>query len=150
MNLCIDRKLVGMETRVKNVVSSLETGFDDVRMVGINGMGDGGKTTLARAVFNHISTLFEGKSFVENVREVSKGSLYGLKELQKKILSDVLNDQSIVEKGISNLENMMKTMMRSRKVLVVLDDVDDVEQLEALAGEVTWFKPGSRIIIETN
>ncbi|KAF5788959.1 putative P-loop containing nucleoside triphosphate hydrolase [Helianthus annuus] len=149
MNLCIDRKLVGMETRVKNVVSSLETGFDDVRMVGIKGMGGGGKTTLARAVFNHISTLFEGKSFVENVREVSKGSLFGLKELQKKVLSDVLNDQSIVEKGISNLENMMKTMMRSRKVLVVLDDVDDVEQLEALAGELTWFKPGSRIIITT-
>uniref|UniRef100_A0A251TR76 Putative NB-ARC n=1 Tax=Helianthus annuus TaxID=4232 RepID=A0A251TR76_HELAN len=39
--------------------------------------------------------------------------------------------------------------MPHRKVLVVLDDVDDIDQLEALAGEPTWFKPGSRIIITT-
>ncbi|KAM0008704.1 putative P-loop containing nucleoside triphosphate hydrolase, leucine-rich repeat domain superfamily [Helianthus debilis subsp. tardiflorus] len=40
-------------------------------------------------------------------------------------------------------------MMYSRKVLLVLDDVDDIGQLEALAGEPTWFKRGSRIIITT-
>ncbi|MFS7965789.1 putative 17-beta-estradiol 17-dehydrogenase [Helianthus anomalus] len=39
--------------------------------------------------------------------------------------------------------------MYSRKVLLVLDDVDDIGQLEALAGEPTWFKRGSRIIITT-
>ncbi|XP_076925657.1 toll/interleukin-1 receptor-like protein [Bidens hawaiensis] len=68
INSSIDAKLVGMETRVKNVVSSLESGYDDVRMIGIKGMGGGGKTTLARAVFDLISIWFEGKSFVENVR----------------------------------------------------------------------------------
>ncbi|KAF5788998.1 putative P-loop containing nucleoside triphosphate hydrolase, leucine-rich repeat domain superfamily [Helianthus annuus] len=31
----------------------------------------------------------------------------------------------------------------------ILDDVDDIDQLEALAGEPTWFKPGSKIIITT-
>ncbi|KAJ0532159.1 putative TIR domain, P-loop containing nucleoside triphosphate hydrolase [Helianthus annuus] len=103
INLSIDRKLVGMETR----------------------------------------------SFVEDVREVSKGSLYGLKDLQKQILSSVLNDQTIVVAGVSDGKSMMKRMMPNRKVLVVLDDVDDIDQLEALAGEPTWFKPGSRIIITT-
>ncbi|KAD0670009.1 hypothetical protein E3N88_43899 [Mikania micrantha] len=29
------------------------------------------------------------------------------------------------------------------------DDVDDISQLEALAGNPNWFKPGSRIIITT-
>ncbi|CAI9282570.1 unnamed protein product [Lactuca saligna] len=54
----IDEKLVGMKSRVKEVVSSLGTGFD-VLMIGIKGMGGGGKTTLARAVFDQISSQFE-------------------------------------------------------------------------------------------
>ncbi|GJX69848.1 Toll/interleukin-1 receptor domain-containing protein [Tanacetum coccineum] len=53
------------------------------------------KTTLARAVFDQISIHFEGKSFVENVKEVSKASLLGLKKLQKQIVSNVLNKQDI-------------------------------------------------------
>ncbi|KAI3670986.1 hypothetical protein L1987_87632 [Smallanthus sonchifolius] len=147
INVSVDGKLVGMETRIKNVVSSLDTGSDDVRMIGIRGMGGGGKTTLARAIFNHISTSFESKSFVENVREVSKGS--GLKELQKQILSAVLNDKTIDVTSVLDGKDMMKERMRSRKVLLVLDDLDDIEQLEALSCDLTWFKPGSRIIITT-
>ncbi|KAJ0751780.1 putative TIR domain, P-loop containing nucleoside triphosphate hydrolase [Helianthus annuus] len=143
----VDEKLIGMETRVKHVVSSLENGSDDVRIIGIKGIGGGGKTTLARAVFDHISVWFEGKSFVENVREASKGS--GLKKLQKQVLKDVLNDGGIDVTSVSEGKNMMKKMMGSRKVLVVLDDVDDIEQLEALAGDRTWFKAGSTIIITT-
>ncbi|XP_035833237.1 TMV resistance protein N-like [Helianthus annuus] len=149
IDLSVNRKLVGMETRVKGIISSLELDLNDVRMIGIKGIGGGGKTTLARAVFDHISVRFEGKSFVEDVREVSKGSLYGLKDLQKQILSSVLNDQTIVVAGVSDGKRMMKRMMPHRKVLVVLDDVDDIDQLEALAGEPTWFKSGSRIIITT-
>ncbi|XP_076932777.1 TMV resistance protein N-like [Bidens hawaiensis] len=149
INSSIDEKLVGMETRVKRVISSLQTGSDDVRMIGIKGMGGGGKTTLARAVFDLTSVWFEGVSFVENVREVSKGSSTGLKKLQKQVLKDVLADQNIDVTSVSDGKNKMKRMMPGRKALVVLDDVDDIEQLDALAGELTWFKPGSRIIITT-
>nr|KAJ0210123.1 hypothetical protein LSAT_V11C400215360 [Lactuca sativa] len=145
----IDEKFVGMETRIKDVISSLGTGFNDVRMIGIKGMGGGGKTTLARAVFDQISFQFEGKSFVENVREASNASLFGLKSLQNQILSDVTNDRGVNISNVYEGVHIMKRTMRDRKVLVVLDDVDHIDQLEALAGELNWFKPGSRIIITT-
>lgn len=138
-----------METRVDEVISSLEPGVGDVRMLGIWGMGGAGKTTLARAIFDQISIQFEGESFIENVREVSKASSAGLKELQKQVLSNVLKGQNIEVSGVSDGKRMMQRRMRGRKVLVVLDDVDHKDQLEALAGDFNWFEPGSRIIITT-
>ncbi|XP_023741578.2 disease resistance protein RPV1 [Lactuca sativa] len=143
INVRIDENLVGMKARINNIVSSLGTAPDDVSMIGIWGIGGGGKTTLARAIFNTISFQFEGKSFIENVREVSNASLSGLKSLQKQILSDVLNDQGINVSSENEGENMMWRMMRGRKVLLVLDDVDCMEQLQALAGDPSWFKPGN-------
>ncbi|KAM7469109.1 hypothetical protein LguiA_007292 [Lonicera macranthoides] len=44
---------------------------------------------------------------------------------------------------------LMKTRLRSRRVLLVLDDVDSSVQLEALAGGHEWFGPASRTIITT-
>ncbi|PWA78263.1 toll/interleukin-1 receptor (TIR) domain-containing protein [Artemisia annua] len=149
INSSIDGNLIGMETRVNEILSSLEPGVGDVRMLGIWGMGGAGKTTLARAIFDQISIQFEGESFIENVREVSKASSTGLKKLQKQLLSDVLKDQNIKVSSVSGGKSMMQKMMRGRKVLVVLDDVDHKDQLEALAGDRNWFKPGSRIIITT-
>ncbi|KAL9860967.1 putative TIR domain, P-loop containing nucleoside triphosphate hydrolase [Arabidopsis thaliana] len=35
------------------------------------------------------------------------------------------------------------------EVLIILDDVNHIKQLEALANETTWFGPGSRIIVTT-
>lgn len=148
INFGFDEKLVGMETRVKDVVSSLEVGTDEVRMIGIKGMGGAGKTTTARAVFDNLSNDFEAISFVENVREVSKASVFGLKNLQERILSKVLKELVTLD-SVTDGKIMMKERMRGIKVLLVLDDVDDIEQLEALAGGPNWFKPGSRIIVTT-
>nr|GFD46554.1 Toll/interleukin-1 receptor (TIR) domain-containing protein [Tanacetum cinerariifolium] len=103
----------------------------------------------ARAIFDQISIQFDGESFIENVREVSKASSEGLKRLQKQVLSDVLKDQNIEVSSVSAGKSMMQRRMRGIKVLVVLDDVDHKDQLEALAGDCKWFMPGSRIIITT-
>jgi hypothetical protein len=50
------------------------------------------------------------------------------------------------KKGIS----MMRERLYQKKVLLVLDDVDKMEQLQAtIAGSSDWFGPGSRVIITT-
>ncbi|KAJ0896090.1 putative P-loop containing nucleoside triphosphate hydrolase [Helianthus annuus] len=72
-----------------------------------------------------------------------------MEKLQEKFLKLVLKTKDI-EVG-SELEgrSMIERKLRSKRVLVVLDDVDDVKQLEELAGAHDWFGEGSRIIITT-
>ena len=44
---------------------------------------------------------------------------------------------------------MIKDRLCCKKVLLVLDDIDKLRQLEALANDHNWFGLGSRIIITT-
>ena len=48
-----------------------------------------------------------------------------------------------VSMGIS----VIQSRLRNKKFLIVLDDVDEIEQLEALVGKCYWFGLGSRIIV---
>ncbi|CAH1439295.1 unnamed protein product, partial [Lactuca virosa] len=147
IRLSNDENLIGMESRMRDLESSLEIGLNnDVIMIGIKGMGGIGKTTLAKAIFDKVSFQFEGISFVENVREASK-TPRGLLSLQQQVLSDVLKDGN--KHNSHDGKFMMETRLRFKKVLLVLDDVDRKEQLEELAGALNWFKDGSRIIITT-
>ena len=43
--------------------------------------------------------------------------------------------------------NIIGNRLHGKKALIVLDDVEDQKQLEALARNLDWFGPGSRIII---
>ncbi|KAL7607073.1 hypothetical protein Lser_V15G15870 [Lactuca serriola] len=143
-----DENLIGMHHRVQDVESSLQIdNLNVVRMIGIKGMGGSGKTTLARSIFDKVSTQFDGISFVENVREVSK--VHGLQSLQKQIISDILHYQGYIVNSVHDGRKMLSERLCYKKVLVVLDDVDHISQLEALGGATKWFKLGSRIIITT-
>ncbi|CAL5347747.1 unnamed protein product [Camellia sinensis] len=98
---------VGIDSRVEHINLLLSSGSDDVRMIGIYGLGVIGKTTIAKAVCS---------------KNLKIGS---------------------VDRGV----NLMKERLHSKKVLIVLDDVDQSSQLNNLAGNRDWFGLGSRIII---
>lgn len=49
---------------------------------------------------------------------------------------------------ISHL-NVIYERLGNQKVLIILDDVDHLEQLDALARDISWFGHGSRIIVTT-
>ena len=140
---------VGIESRVQDINLLLSIGRNDIRMVGILGVGGIGKTTIAKAIYNLIAHQFEGSCFLSNVRESSKKEV-GLVQLQETLLSKILRDARSskvgnVDRGI----NVIKHRLCSKKVLLILDDVDHLFQLEALAGKCDWFGLGSRIIITT-
>ncbi|CAL2257424.1 unnamed protein product [Prunus armeniaca] len=137
---------VGMQVQVMNKL--LDLGENDVRMVGVWGTGGIGKTTITKAVYNLIAREFEGCCFLANVRECSM-SHGGLAKLQKTLLFEILRVEKLEVTNVDKGVTMIKEWLRRRKVLLVLDDVDDMEQLHKLVGACDWFGVGSRIIITT-
>ncbi|XP_057991709.1 disease resistance protein RPV1-like [Hevea brasiliensis] len=131
-----DTKLIGIKSRVEKVECLLK----DKQVVGILGIGGVGKTTIALEVFRRNKNQFNGHYFVENVREtmIKKSS----KSARKKIICELLRD-----KHIDDLNDHVCKRLKSMKVLIVFDDIEDRNHLKDLAGECHLYGEGSRIII---
>ncbi|XP_048423302.1 disease resistance protein RPV1-like [Pyrus x bretschneideri] len=145
--LHVAKHIVGINSRIQDIISYLSSGgSNDVLMVGIWGMGGLGKTTAAKAIYNQIHPQFEFKSFLADVCDAT--SKHDLVDLQKRLISNILKKKheiSCVDEGIG----LIKQQFRHRKILVIVDNIDKVEQLDAIVGSHDWFGPGSRIIITT-
>ncbi|CAH1431541.1 unnamed protein product [Lactuca virosa] len=144
----VDDNLVGVEAPMQGLISKLQIGFGGKRMIGIWGVWGGGKTTLASCIYDKISSKFDGCCFLKNIQEESSNK-NGLTKLQAEILCGVLKLKQLKLKRVEEGRRMIKDRLQHRKVLIVLDDVDNLEHLEELAGSRDWFGEGSRVIITT-
>ncbi|KEH29794.1 NB-ARC domain protein [Medicago truncatula] len=71
-----------------------------------------------------------------------------LKHLQEELLLKTLS-LKIKLGGVSEGIPYIKERLHTKKILLILDDVHNLEQLHALAGGRDWFGCGSRVIITT-
>ncbi|CAL5398885.1 unnamed protein product [Camellia sinensis] len=138
---------VGLNSRVEELMKLLDVKSSRVQVLGFHGMGGVGKTTLAKALYNKLVSHFEHRSFISNVRETSMQQ-NGLLSLQRKLLGDLLGNASLVN-DVNAGKKAIRGILHEKRVLVVLDDVDNVSQLGVLAARSEWFYEGSRIIITT-
>ncbi|XP_057994734.1 disease resistance protein RPV1 [Hevea brasiliensis] len=132
---------VGIESSIEQIQSLLCTESEEVRFVGIWGMGGIGKSTCAEILYHRISYKFNGCCFLANVRETLRKA--DSISLLKTILSKVLEDRDIDIETPSVLPASIVHKLRRKKVLIVLDDVNE----DSLVVNGNWFGPGSRIIM---
>nr|BAW35447.1 disease resistance-like protein [Brassica rapa subsp. pekinensis] len=140
---------VGMRAHMINLKPLLLLGTNEVRMIGIWGPSGIGKSTIARVLFNQHSHQFPFSVFMEKIKRRYRGpyiDTYSAQiQLQEEFLSKLINQKDI---KIHRLE-VVQDRLKGKKVLVVLDDVDHLLQLEAVAEKAQWFGPGSIIVITT-
>ncbi|XP_042484083.1 uncharacterized protein LOC122064452 [Macadamia integrifolia] len=136
---------IGIDSRVEDLLSLLSIGSHDVQFIGICGWSGIGKTTIAKAVYNRYRSAFNKHSFVSDVCKQAKQCI-DLASLQKRVLKDIFKASFDIGHDHRG-KKLMEERLCKENVLLVLDDVDSKEQLDALASELNWFGQGSRIII---
>ncbi|KAG4393275.1 hypothetical protein GLYMA_03G054100v4 [Glycine max] len=140
---------VGVEPRVQEMIELLDQiQSNGVLLLGMWGMGGIGKTTIAKAIYNKIGRNFEVKSFLASIREVwgqDAGQVY----LQEQLIFDIGKETNTKIRNVDSGKVMLKERLRNKRVLLILDDVNNLHQLNVLCGSREWFGSGSRIIITT-
>ncbi|PWA39605.1 TMV resistance protein N [Artemisia annua] len=149
--------LVGIGSQMEQVISMLNVGSMDVaddglRIIAICGPEGIGKTTIAEATFRRLAIGFKAQycCFLSNVKTIF-GESNGKVTLQNKLISNLIQDHES-RKHVNNYQQgigRIQKMMKGQKVLLVLDDVDNDEQLKILGITRAIFGRGSRIIVTT-
>ncbi|KAJ4712968.1 Disease resistance protein (TIR-NBS-LRR class) [Melia azedarach] len=142
------KDLVGVESRIEEIESLLSYGSIEVDILSIWGIDGIGKTAIANAIFNKISSHFDGSYFIQNVREKIE-KIGGLLHLRRELLSMLFEDGNL-NVGIPSVGLSSESKrLSSKRVLVIFDDVTHLEQVESSIRILDWFMKGSLIIITT-
>ncbi|XP_042484785.1 disease resistance protein Roq1-like [Macadamia integrifolia] len=139
--LVVSKDLIGMQSHVEKMMNLLNITSNDVKIVGVWGLGGIGKTTIAKVVYNKILNNFEGCCFLEKVGDTS------LIDLQDRLLSGTLKGERFNITNEDKGTNMIKERLCRKKVLIILDDVDEESQLDRLVEKCDWLGSGIKIVI---
>ncbi|KAI4310453.1 hypothetical protein MLD38_035431 [Melastoma candidum] len=125
----------GINSRLEDVKPLLHMTphVDEVFMTGIHGIGGGGKTTLAKAICNDIADNFDDWCFLQDVRTTD------LVLSQQTLLRQLLREPDLIVPSVDQGKHLIKERLCHKRVLVILDNLDSSDQLDALAGGCDWF-----------
>ncbi|KAL3727521.1 hypothetical protein ACJRO7_032283 [Eucalyptus globulus] len=145
--LVVSNHLVGVDHHVDKIMKEIGAHISETRIVGIHGMGGVGKTTIAKIIYNELSNKYDNCCFLSDIRETSKRK--GIKYLQQQLICDILKMEWVKITNIDEGIKIIEKRLFDKKVLLLLDDVEEKDHMDALVGKRDWFGKGSKLIITT-
>ncbi|KAM7469972.1 hypothetical protein LguiA_008155 [Lonicera macranthoides] len=140
--LHVDPYIIGIDSQVEKINMWLQYGSNNDRVRAVCGMGGIGKTTIAKIIYHQNFQSFDGSSFitVTNIEVESKQ-----REVQQQLLSDITKrNHGNIHSVCAGLEEI-KNLVFSKRVLLVLDDVDAVDLVYDVLGKPDQLFRGSKL-----
>ncbi|ESQ55423.1 hypothetical protein EUTSA_v10024441mg [Eutrema salsugineum] len=141
---CDFKGFPGIELRSKELEDLLMFNNDEcVRTIGVLGMTGIGKTLVTEIVYKRNSGQFDGYHFVDDVDEELKW--HQLPRLKEKLVRKLSDDENLDVRALGTRERYLP----NKKLFIVVDNVTDGDQIEALIGAKELYRKGTRIVIIT-
>ncbi|CAL4982522.1 unnamed protein product [Urochloa decumbens] len=140
-------QLIGINKSRDDIISMLQVDENITKMVSIVGVGGLGKTTLAKASYDKLQSLYECTAFVSVGRnpdfvKVFKDILFCLDGTKYK---DIHN----TGRGVDLLIRELHQFLQNKRYFIVIDDVWEVASWKAIKLALDQRNNGSRVIITT-
>jgi Leucine-rich repeat (LRR) protein len=115
------------------------------RVVGIVGLGGVGKTTLAKEIYNRERSKYHRSYFLFDVRQKA------LHSLQRDLLKELTGSEVKIENRHEGIEELRRRVSSCNPhALIILDDVDNIDQRDALLLPVKDALSPSSLILVTS
>lgn len=143
--------LVGIDEPKKKLVEWLVEGGSGRKVISLAGMGGLGKTTLAKQVYDDSEVK---KHFAIHAWITVSGS-FNMEELLKDMVQQLcLAIRKPIPKGLDGMTSnrlriMIKNLLKERRYLIVLDDVWNINEWDAIKYALPTSNHGSRVMLTT-